>query len=122
MAPLLAIALSYAAFDQAHTALTALLRRFVHAGEVDYAGLKTSEGDLDSYLRQLVSVRPEEFERFDRNQQFAFRINAYNAYAIRMILDHYPVSSIRKIGLLPGAAFRSSFIPLLGGTWSLNGR
>jgi hypothetical protein len=37
-----------------------------------------------------------------------------------MILDHYPVSSIRKIGLLPGAAFRSSFIPLLGGTRSLN--
>ncbi len=120
MAPLLAIALSCAAFDQAHTALTALLRRFVHAGAVDYAGLKTSEGDLDSYLRKLVSVRPEEFERYDRNQQLAFRINAYNAHAIRMILDRYPVSSVRKIGLLPGAAFRSSFIPLLGGTRSLN--
>lgn len=116
----LAIALFCAPFDQEHAAWTALLRRFVHDGAVDYAGFKASEDALDGYLRQLVVVKPEEFERFDRNQQLAFRLNAYNAYAIRMILDHYPVSSIRKIGLLPGAAFRSSFIPLLGGSRSLN--
>ena len=28
----------------------------------------------------------------------AFWINAYNAYTIRLVLDHYPVSSIKDIG------------------------
>ena len=37
-----------------------------------------------------------------------------------MILDHYPLKSIRSIGLLPLAAFRKSFIPLLGQELSLN--
>jgi hypothetical protein len=40
----LAIALLCAVFDQEHAAWTALLRRFVHAGAVDYAGLKAREG------------------------------------------------------------------------------
>jgi hypothetical protein len=120
MAALLALALVSSAFDQQHAAWTSLLRRYLHAGEVDYGRLKQNEGELDWYLRQLASVKPEEFEAFSREDRLAFRINAYNAYTVRMILDHYPVSSIRKIGLLPGSAFRSSFIPLLGATVSLS--
>jgi hypothetical protein len=116
----LAMAIVCAAFDQQHGEWTALLQRYVHAGEVDYAAVKKNEGELEAYLRQLASVKREELDRFSRQDQLAFRINAYNAYAIRMILDHYPVSSIRNIGLLPGAAFRSSFIPLFGGSVSLN--
>lgn len=119
MAALLALALASSGFDQQHAAWTSLLRRYVHAGEVDYGHLKQNESELDSYLRQLASVKREDFEEFSREDRVAFRINAYNAYTIRMILDHYPVSSIRKIGLLPGSAFRSSFIPLLGEIFSL---
>lgn len=31
---------------------------------------------------------------------------------MRLVLDHYPVKSVRSIGWLPGAAFRRTFIPL----------
>lgn len=109
-----------AALDQSHQRWTAQLGRFVHGGEVDYAGWKNEQAKLDEYLRELVRVKKEEFASFSREQKLAFWINAYNAYTVPLILDHYPVSSIRSIGLLPGAAFRRAFIPLLGEKLTLN--
>jgi hypothetical protein len=109
-----------AALDQSHQRWTAQLPRFVHGGEVDYAGWKNEQDLLDDYLRELVQVRKDEFPGFSREQKLAFWINAYNAYTVRLILDSYPVSSIRSIGLLPGAVFRRAFIPLLGEELTLN--
>ena len=100
-------------FDHEHAAWTRLLQRFVRDGLVDYRGLKTeAAGALDAYLRDLASVTPAQYDTWTRNEQLAFWINAYNAYAIRLVLDHHPLRSIRSIGLLPGAAFRKSFIPM----------
>lgn len=109
-----------AAFDQTHQRWTAQLRRFVDGGVVDYASWKNEQAQLDDYLRELARLKKEEFGSFSREQKLAFWINAYNAYTIHLILDHYPVSSIRSIGFLPGAAFRKAFIPLLGETLTLN--
>lgn len=120
MALAAALALLCAGFDPQHAAWTALLQRHVHAGEVDYPRLAQNRAGLDGYLWQLESVGRAEFDAFGREDQLAFRINAYNAYAIRMVLDHYPIDSIRSIGLLPGSAFRSRFIPLFGESLSLN--
>jgi hypothetical protein len=119
-ASLLAADPARAALDQSHQRWTAQLRRFVHAGDVDYAGWKKEQAQLDDYLRELVRVTKEELDGFSRDQKLAFWIDAYNAYTVRLILDHYPVSSIRSIGLLPGSAFRSAFIPLLGDELTLN--
>ena len=33
---------------------------------------------------------------------------------MKLALDHYPIASIRRIGWLPGAAFRERFIPMPG--------
>ncbi len=107
-------------FDHAHAAWTAQLGRFVKDGVVDYAGWKKDEPALDGFLRQLVVVKKEEFDGFTRPEKTAFLIDAYNAYTVRLILDHYPTGSIRSIGLLPGSAFRRTFIPLLGEELSLN--
>lgn len=101
------------AFDHAHDAWTALLRRFVHDASVDYAGLKArGEPALDRYLDSLASVPLDCYASWTREQRLAFWINAYNAYTVRLILDHYPVTSIRSIGWLPGSAFRIRFIPM----------
>lgn len=102
-----------ALFDQEHSAWSALLTRYVREGVVDYAGLKRSGlAALDDYLGSLQSVCPGHYDRWTREQQLAFWINAYNAYTVKLILEHYPLKSIRSIGLLPGAAFRERFIPL----------
>jgi Protein of unknown function, DUF547 len=110
-ASFLAAAPARAALDHSHQRWTAQLRQFVQGGEVDYAGWKNEQAQLDDYLRELVRVKKEEFAGFSREQKLAFWINAYNAYTVRLILDHYPVSSIRSIGLLPGAAFRRDVHP-----------
>jgi hypothetical protein len=109
--------------DHEHPAWTALLRQYVHDGEVDYAGLQAhGQPALTAYLRSLEALGPEAYARFTREQRLAFWMNVYNAYTVRLILDHYPLKSIRRIGWLPLAAFRARFIPLrvLGGTEKLS--
>ena len=98
-------------FDRDHSALTTILARHVRDGDVDYRGLAAGRGPFDSYLRSLQAVSASE-PTWSRDERMAFWINAYNAFTIRLILDNYPLETIRSIGLLPGAAFRKKFIPL----------
>ena len=113
-----------ALFDQEHSAWTGLLRRYVRDGVVDYAGWRRDgQQGLDGYLGSLQSVCRGHYDTWSQTQKLAFWINAYNAYTVRLILNHYPLKSIRDIGVLPGAPFREDFIPmkkLRGGTISLN--
>ncbi|MGI8783701.1 MAG: DUF547 domain-containing protein [Acidobacteriota bacterium] len=111
-------------FDHSHATWTATLNRYVRDGLVDYASLKRNgQADLSAYLNSLGSICRHHYDTWSREQKLAFWINAYNAYTVRLILDHYPLKSIRSIGLLPSAAFRTEFIPLRalrGRTLSLN--
>lgn len=100
-------------FDHSHARWARLLGEYVQAGEVDYLRWK-AEGveELQRYLRELERVCHADFEKLEPNQRLAFWINAYNAYTVSFVLDRYPLESIRSIGVLPGGAFRKSFIPL----------
>jgi hypothetical protein len=102
-------------FDHSHAAWTRLLEHFVRDGFVDYARLKKDgQADLGAYLSSLESVCRGHYDTWTREQKLAYWINAYNAYTVRLVLNHYPLKSIRSIGMLPGAAFRENFIPLKG--------
>ncbi len=61
---------------------------------VDYASLKTSS-DWKRLANQVHAAQPS---RLTRGERLAFWINAYNILTIDLILDHYPVDSIRDIG------------------------
>ena len=81
-----------------HQLFASLLQRHVTNGVVDYAGLKREEEQLDRYLDVLAAVAPDELESRER---FAFYANAYNAWTIKLILDHYPgIKSIKDTGSL----------------------
>jgi hypothetical protein len=54
---------------------------------------------LDDYLSSLSAVRISDFSR---NEQRAYWINLYNALTVDVVLDHYPVESIRDISISPG--------------------
>ena len=102
-------------FDHEHGAWTAILTRYVSNGSVDYRGLADhGQPALNTYLSALSAASPAE-SGWTREERLAFWMNAYNAFTIRLILDHYPVRSIRSIGFLPLAAFRMKFIPLGAG-------
>jgi hypothetical protein len=106
---------SQSRFDHEHRAWTVILAKYLRDGSVDYRGLVDhGQPALNAYLGALSAASPAE-SGWTREERLAFWINAYNAFTIRLILDHYPLSSIRSIGFLPLAAFRTKFIPLGAG-------
>jgi len=54
---------------------------------------------LQGYLRKMQEI---EVSRLARDEQKAYWINLYNALTVDVILDHYPVKSIRDIDISPG--------------------
>jgi len=88
------------AFSQAgvsHKPYDDLLQKYVdEKGMVDYKGLKTDRSKLKSYLSMLGANPPQ--KSWTRDQKLAYWINAYNAFTLELILEHYPVESIKEIG------------------------
>jgi hypothetical protein len=74
-----------------HTTFDTVLARFAQDGRVDYAALKDGREVLDRYLDQLAAVGADEFDAWPEGEQIAYMINAYNAYALESIIDHYPI-------------------------------
>lgn len=63
---------------------------------VRYAEVSTSDRRaLQGYLSELQGTAVSEL---NRDEQLAFWINLYNAATVELILDNYPVDSIRDIG------------------------
>jgi len=54
---------------------------------------------LKSYLQKMQKM---EVSSLNRNEQKAYWINLYNALTVDIIVDHYPVKSIRDIDISPG--------------------
>lgn len=55
--------------------------------------------ELGSYIDSLQEIP---VSRLNRDEQMAYWINLYNAATVKVVLDHYPVSSITKIDLSSG--------------------
>lgn len=71
------------------------------ASSFDY-GRATSDGGavrVDAYVTMLTNIAIDDF---NRDQQMAYWINLYNALTVKVVLDHYPVDSIRDIDISPG--------------------
>jgi hypothetical protein len=67
---------------------------------IGYADVSRQDRQLlDNYLGQLAS---QGVMHLNRNEQLSFWINLYNALTIDLVLDHYPVRSIRDIDISPG--------------------
>ncbi len=110
-----------------HGAWDGLLKRHVLpvrggvATVVDYAGMAQERPALEGYLDGLAAVRPEDFQRWPKNERLAFLINAYNAWTVELILTAWPgLDSIKDLGGLFSSPWKKAFIPLLGRTRSLD--
>ena len=55
-----------------------------------------------------------EFKGWSKPQQMAFLINAYNGYTLELILQNYPVKSIKDIGGVFDNRWKRKFFKLLG--------
>ena len=117
---LLAAAQPAAGFDQTHGLYGRVLAQFVKDSRVDYAGLKQDRTNLDAYLKQVAAVTRAEFDQWSRDEQLALLINLYNAQTFALIIDHYPLKSIRDIGFLPLAPWQKDIVHLFGEVITLN--
>lgn len=87
-----------AEFDSSHALFDAVLKQSVKDARVDYAGLKARPQELNGYLSQVAAVSRTTFKGWTEPAQIAFLVNAYNAYTLKLIVDHYPLKSIKDIG------------------------
>ncbi len=79
-----------------HSQWNALLQKHVSAnGKVNYKGFQKDSKQLQSYLDLLAANVPE--KSWSKNAILAYWINAYNAFTVKLILDNYPVKSIKDI-------------------------
>ena len=54
---------------------------------------------LSAYIADLEAIP---ISRYNRNEQFAYWVNLYNALTVKVILDYYPVDTIHDIKISPG--------------------
>lgn len=88
-----------------HMAWSAFLARYVTTdaagvNRVAYARVTAADrAELRRYIERLSHVP---ISRYRRPEQLAYWINLYNALTVQVVLDHYPVASIRDIDISPG--------------------
>ncbi len=100
-----------------HSIWNKLLEKHVSSkGQVDYKGFKEDAAQLDIYLEELVQ-NPVQSD-WPRAHKMAYWINAYNAFTVKLIVDNYPVKSIRNLN--EGNPWDVKWIKLGNKTYSLN--
>jgi hypothetical protein len=83
-----------------HRPLDQILDVNVRDGLVYYRALKGERGRLDRYIASL-NVTPATYQGWSKGQQMAFWVNAYNAFVLETVINHYPLHGTIK--QIPGA-------------------
>ncbi len=88
-----------------HSAWSEFLSQYRQIGDdqiarVSYGAVTPDDRDaLDAYVDVLAGLA---IGSYTREQQFAYWVNLYNAQTIRVVLEAYPVESIRDVDIFPG--------------------
>ena len=78
------------------------------SGKVSYDGFMKDSAKLADYL-SIVSHHPPGVN-WSEADKLAYWINAYNAFTVQLILDHYPLKSIKDI---------SNGLPMINSPWDI---
>ncbi len=79
-----------------HSAWDQILILNVEAnGMVDYNGVTKDVAVFYDYFRYLCKISPK--ENWSKEEKLAYWLNVYNATAMKMIIDDYPVASINDL-------------------------
>jgi hypothetical protein len=81
-----------AAVDLNHTLFTEDLKEYVEKDLVHYKQWKQHPERLDQYLKSLADITQDEYEKLSKEDKKALWINAYNAFTVKVVLDHYPIN------------------------------
>src|SRR3954453_14470807 len=73
-----------------HRPFDQMLDANVRDGLVYYRALKGERGRLDRYIASL-NVPAATYQEWSKPQQIAFWLNAYNAFVLQTVVNHYPL-------------------------------
>lgn len=87
---------------------------------IDYAAV--TEADKQSLSQYLTDMQAVDVAALDRDHQFAYWVNVYNSQAVALILEHFPVDSIRDIrfGFLSFGPWKEKLLEIDGEELSLD--
>ncbi|MEB2784765.1 DUF547 domain-containing protein [Algoriphagus persicinus] len=66
-------------------------------GKVNYKGFIKEKAKLEAYVNSISANAPDR-KTWTKDEQLAYWINAYNAFTVKLIVDNYPVESIKDLG------------------------
>lgn len=109
-----------------HGLWQSFLATYVEAGHegvnrVDYGAV--TEADAKKLERYLEKLQSTDITSFNRDEQFAYWVNFYNALTVQVILDHWPVDSITDIdisGFLKNGPWDAELAKVKGHELTLN--
>jgi uncharacterized protein DUF547 len=96
------------AADALHKPFDQILDVDVRDGLVYYRALRSERARLDRYVASL-NVPAATYQGWSREQQMAFWLNAYDAFVLETVIDHYPIKGSSKeypansVRQIPGA-------------------
>jgi hypothetical protein len=92
-----------ATLEAIHRPFDAILDSNVRDGMVYYRALKSTRARLDRYVASL-DVPEATYAGWTRERQMAFWLNAYNAFVLKTVIDHYPIRG--KNAVYPAGSIR----------------
>src|SRR5262249_12387039 len=88
-----------------HSAWNRFLQTYVGIGRDGIARIpyaRVAAADRDALSADLLRLAGVPISEYSPREQVAFWVDLYNELTVKLVLDHYPVSSIKEIDISPG--------------------
>lgn len=100
--------------------LTQFLQKSVSDGLVNYQAIQSNQDDLISLIYSYSLVSKDDFDSWAETKGLSYLINYYNLATIDLIVQNYPVKSIKDIGGWFTSPWSIEFVMLFGKKVSLD--
>lgn len=106
-----------------HEIWDSLLHQYVtEEGQVNYDGFIEDSIQFNQYLALLENNHPNP-KHWNEQERLAYWLNVYNAFTVKIVIDHYPVDGIKDIknGIpFVNTVWDIKFINIEGANYDLN--
>jgi hypothetical protein len=103
-------------FDHSYQEFGQILQTYVIGTRVDYAGLQKDKVALDDIVEIFGQASAADLLNWTREQQMSYWINAYNAFTLQAVVNHYPIKR-KSLGWFDSTPRNS--IRQISGVWNV---
>lgn len=89
-----------------------LLKTYVVREQVNYEAWVENGEDVAALETFVENLSNTDIELLSKADQAAFYINLYNAVMLQVVLEKYPIDSVKQIGMLPFSIFKKNRVQI----------